>query len=95
LLKLTNLAIEDKYDSILIIVDKLIKYLYIIACKKKFIIEQLKYIILNQLIRYHNILKELINDKDKLFTFNYLKTLLPMLDTRLQMFIVYHLITNN
>jgi len=66
-----NLATRDKYDSILIIVNKLIKYLYIIACKKKFIAKQLKYIILNRLIRYHNILKELINDKDKLFTSNY------------------------
>jgi len=47
LLKLTNLAIEDKYNSILIIIDKLIKYSHIIACIKKFIIEQLKYIVLN------------------------------------------------
>ena len=69
--KLTNLAIEDKYNLILIIIDKLIKYLYIIACKKKFIVEQLKYIVLNQLIQYYNILKELISNKDKLFTSNY------------------------
>ena len=52
-------------------IDKLIKYLYIVACKKKFIVEQLKYIILNRLIRYHNILKGLTSDKDKLFTSNY------------------------
>jgi len=71
LLKLTNLAIKNKYNSILVIVDKLIKYLYIIACKEKFIAKQLEYIVLNQLIRYYNILKELISNKDKLFTFNY------------------------
>jgi hypothetical protein len=71
LLKLTNLAIKDKYDSILVIINKLIKYLYIIACKEKFIAKQLEYIVLNQLIRYYNILKELINNKDKLFTSNY------------------------
>jgi len=71
LLKSTNLAIEDKYNSILVIIDKLIKYLYIIACKEKFIAKQLRYIVLNQLIRYHNILKELINNKVKFFTSNY------------------------
>ena len=71
LLKSTNLAIEDKYNSILIMINKLIKYSHIIACKKKFIAKQLKYIVLNRLIRYHNIFKELTNDKDKLFTFNY------------------------
>jgi len=71
LLKSTNLIIEDKYNLILIMINKFIKYLYIIACKEKFIIEQLKYIVLNQIIQYYNIFKELINDKDKLFTSNY------------------------
>ncbi len=47
LLKLTNLAIKNKYNSILIMINKLIKYLYIIACREKFIIKQLKYIVLN------------------------------------------------
>jgi hypothetical protein len=66
-----NLATRDKYNSILIIVDKLIKYSHIITCKEKFIVEQLKYIVLNRLIRYHNIFKELTSNKDKLFTSNY------------------------
>jgi len=69
--KLTNLAIEDKYNLILIIVDKLIKYLYIIVYKKKFIAKQLKYIVLNRLIQYYNIFKKLTNNKDKLFISNY------------------------
>jgi len=69
--KLTNLATKDKYNFILIIINKFIKYLYIIACKKKFIAKQLKYIVLNRLIRYYNILKELISNRDKLFTSNY------------------------
>jgi len=71
LLKLTNLAIEDKYDLILIIINKFTKYSHIIACKKKFIAKQLEYIVLNRLIRYHNILKGLTSNKDKLFTSNY------------------------
>ncbi len=71
LLKSTNLATENRYNSILIIINKFIKYLYIIACKEKFIAEQLKYIILNQLIQYYNILKKLISNRDKLFISNY------------------------
>ena len=71
LLKLTNLAIKNKYNSILIMIDKFIKYLHIIACKEKFIVEQLRYIVLNRLIRYHDIFKGLTSDRDKLFTFNY------------------------
>ncbi len=71
LLKLTNLAIKNKYNSILIMIDKFIKYSHIIACKEKFIVEQLRYIVLNRLIRYHDIFKGLTSDRDKLFTFNY------------------------
>jgi len=69
--KSTNSATEDKYDSILIMINKLIKYSHIIACKEKFTAEQLRYIVLNRLIKYHNIPKELISDRDKLFTSNY------------------------
>jgi len=69
--KLTNSAIKERYDSILIIIDKLIKYSHIIACKEKFTAKQLRYIVLNRLIRYHDIFKELTSDRDKLFTSNY------------------------
>jgi len=69
--KFTNLAIENKYNLILIIINKLIKYLYIIVYKKKFIAKQLKYIILNRFIQYYNIFRKLINNKDKLFISNY------------------------
>jgi len=92
--KSTNPTTRDKYDSILVIIDKLIKYLHIIACKEKFIAEQLKYIVLDRLTRYHDIPKGLTSDKDKLFTSNYWKTLLPMLGTRLRMSIAYYLVTN-
>ncbi len=52
-------------------INKLIKYLYIIVCKKKFITKQLRYIVLNRLIQYYDIFKKLISNKDKLFTSNY------------------------
>ncbi len=69
--KSTNLATEERYDSILIMVDKLTKYSHIIACREKFIAKQLKYIVLDRLIRYHDIPKGLTSDRDKLFTSNY------------------------
>ena len=69
--KSTNSATENRYNSILIIVNKLIKYLYIIVCKEKFNAEQLKYIILDRLIQYYNIFKKLISNRDKLFISNY------------------------
>jgi len=71
LLKSTNLAIKDRYNLILVIIDKLIKYLYIIVCKEKFIVKQLEYIVLDRLIQYYNILKKLTSNRKKLFTSNY------------------------
>ncbi len=71
MLKLTNLAIKNRYNLILIIINKFIKYLYIIIYKKKFIVEQLKYILLNRLIKYYSIFKRLISNRDKLFISNY------------------------
>jgi len=55
----------------LIIINNLIKYLYIIVYTKKFIVEQLEYIVLNWLIQYYNILKQLTSTRDKLFISNY------------------------
>jgi len=52
-------------------INKFIKYLHIIVYKEKFIAKQLRYIILNRFIQYHNIFKKLTNNKDKLFTSNY------------------------
>ena len=95
LLKSRNSATIIKYDSILMIMNKFIKYSHIISFKKKFTAKQLETIILNRFIKYHEISKNIINDKDKFFTFNYWKTLISLLNTRLQMSIVYHFQTND
>ena len=69
--KSKNEITEINYDNILIIVNKFLKYAHFIVFKKTYNAKQLKYIILNKLIHYHGILKRIMSDKDKLFTFNY------------------------
>ena len=71
-------------------IDRLIKYCYIIFFKKIYDVKQLKYIVLNRLIQYQKISKKFINDKDKLFIFNYWKTLLSMLRIKLKMLTTFH-----
>ena len=66
-----NFILKKNYDAILIMIDRLTKYSHIIFFKKKYIAEQLKYIVLNKLIKYHELSKKIISDKDKLFIFNY------------------------
>ena len=69
--KSVDFIIKKKYDLILIIINKLIKYFYIILFKKQYNAKQLKFLILNRLIRYQEISKVIISDKNKFFTFNY------------------------
>ena len=71
LLGSTDLAIGVKYNIILVIIDKFIKYAKIISYKKECTVDQLEYFILNRLIRHHGILKIIISDRDKLFISNY------------------------
>ena len=94
LLKSKNSTNEKAYDAILVMIDRLTKYCHIISFKKTYNVEQLKYIVLNRFIRYQRISRKLINDKNKLFTFNYWKTLLSMLKIKLKMSTTFHSQTN-
>lgn len=69
--KSKNSTMKEEYDSTLIIVDKLTKYSHMIPFKEKYTAEQLKNIILDRLIHYHEIAKEIISERDQLFTSNY------------------------
>ena len=71
LLKFKNSIINVIYDSIFVMIDRFIKYSHIISFNEIYIAKQLKFIILNKFIRYHDIPREITNDKNKFFTFNY------------------------
>ena len=58
--------IKEKYDAILVIVDRFTKYCYIILFKEKYIIEKREIIILNKLIWYYKILKKITRNRGKL-----------------------------
>ena len=51
-LKLVELITKIKYNLIIIVVDRLIKYIYFILFKKTFDIEQLEYLFINKIIKY-------------------------------------------
>ena len=50
--KLVEPIIKIKYDLIMIIVDRLIKYVYFILFKKTFDAKQLKKLFVDKIIRY-------------------------------------------
>ena len=85
-----SLTTKKNYDVILIMIDRLINYNHIVFFKKKYIVKQLKYIVLNKLIKYHKLFKELTNDRNKLFIFNYWKTLILLLNVKFRFFTTYY-----
>jgi Integrase zinc binding domain len=56
------------FDSILVVTDRLTKYGYFIPYKESSLVEELAYTFNKHIIENHGILKEIINDRDKLFT---------------------------
>jgi hypothetical protein len=67
LLLLQDLITRIKYDSILVIIDRLIKYIYMILYLKANTAEDLAYIFLRVIIANYSTLEEMISDRDKLF----------------------------
>ena len=70
-----DLATNVSYNSILVMVDRLTKYAHFIPCQKTTTAEQLGYLVLDRLVRYHGLPTTFITDRDKLFISNYWKTL--------------------
>jgi hypothetical protein len=64
------------YDSILIVIDRLIKYAYFISYKEGLTVEELVYTFNRNIIINYGILEEIISNKDKLFISNFWKSLM-------------------
>ena len=56
------------YNSILVIVDRLIKYMHLMPYLEAFNAEDLIYIFIKTIITQHGMPDEIISDRDKLFT---------------------------
>ena len=90
LLKSEDISTGVKYDSILVVVDKLTKYIYLISCCEEFTTKQTTYIVLDRVIRHYGIPENITSDRDKIFKSNFWKTLIVEIGTKIKLSIVYH-----
>lgn len=81
---------SHEYDMILVMVDRLTKYVHFIPANETHTAEQLGYLILDRLVRYHGFPKIYITDRDKLFTSNYWNTLTGALGIKHKLSTSYH-----
>ena len=89
-LKLEDSATGTKYNSILVIVDKLTKYAHLIPYNEEFTAKQTAWIVLNRIIWHHGIPEIITLDRDRIFTSNFWQTLMAEIRTKLKLSIVYH-----
>lgn len=78
------------YDSVLVMVDRLTKYSHFIPCNETYTAENLGYLVLDRLVRYHGIPTSFVTDRDKLFTSNFWNTLVACLGTKHKLSTAYH-----
>jgi prepilin signal peptidase PulO-like enzyme (type II secretory pathway) len=62
-----DLIIGIKYNFILVVIDRLIKYIYIILYLEASIAENLAYMFLRIVVTNYNILEKIISNRNKLF----------------------------
>jgi hypothetical protein len=79
LLLLRDLITRIKYDFILVVIDRLIKYTYFIFYLKANIIEDLAYAFLRVIIINYSALEKIISNKNKLFILKFWKILIDLL----------------
>jgi hypothetical protein len=79
-----------KYDSILVIVDRLTKYALILPFKETYTAENLGNILIDRLVRDHGMPESIISDRDKLFTSKYWQTMMAQLGVQQKMSTAYH-----
>jgi hypothetical protein len=68
--------IEVTYNFILVVTNRLIKYVYFISYKEGLTAEELVYIFNRNIITNYGILEEIISNRDKLFISNFWKFLI-------------------
>jgi hypothetical protein len=75
-----KLIIRVVFDSILIIINRLTKYEYFIPYKESSLAKKLAYTFNKHIIGNYEISKKIINDRNKLFTLRFWKSLADQLE---------------
>lgn len=78
------------YDSILVITERLTKYMYMVPYKESSNAKELAYVFLRVVVANHRVLEEIISDQDKLFMSKFWTTLTGLLGVKRKMSTVFY-----
>ena len=86
---------KGQNDSIMVVVDRLSKYVHLIPVKSTYKTVQIANIFMKEIFRLHGITKTVISDWDVKFTSAFWKTLFSGLGTQIKFSTAYHPQTAN
>jgi hypothetical protein len=78
------------YDFIMVVTDRLTKYAYFIPYLKSFLAEDLAYIFHKYVMTNYGFPQRIINNRDKLFTSRFWKSLMDLLRVYYKLSTAYH-----
>jgi hypothetical protein len=81
---------QRQNDSIMVVIDKVSKYVHFIAVKSTYKVINIAEIFMKEIFRMHGIPKMVISDRDVKFTSNFWKELFVGLNTNLNFNRNYH-----
>ena len=86
----TDPVTQVKYDSILVITNRLTKYAYIIPYKESSTAEQMAFTFIRWIVAQHGTPDEIISDRDKLFKSKFWTSLMAQLGVKKKMSTAFH-----
>lgn len=81
---------SDRYNAVLVVIDKFSKYGHFIPIHHPYTALQIAKVFLDHVYKYHGLPKAIISDRDPVFTSNLWQELFRLTDTKLLMSSAYH-----
>ena len=91
---ITKLPVSEGHDMIMVIVDRLTKYAYMIPTTETIDAEQMANIVLRHVVANHGMPSKITSDRDKLFTSNMWQSFADQMGIELRLSTAYHPQTN-
>lgn len=82
---------RDNYNIILVIINYLINMIYYKSVKSTIDVAGVAKVIINVIVRYHEFLKSIINDRGSLFISNFRSSLCYFVNIKRNLFTIFHL----
>ena len=79
-----------RHDAVWVIVDQLTKLTHFIAVRMTFILEELYWLYIQEIVRLHGVPVPIVSDKDPRFTENFWRSFQKAMGTQLMMSTAFH-----